>query len=148
MHTDRVVVSSAHNSHHIKCELYNKDCTSSVPMREFKAGQNEKLLRRNKHNTIHLEESAYAWVSRWLKLNKAWPADEFPWIQWALNKHPQSQLIWCATSTAKNVAARSEDFAIRHSRSRSNFKRKREEWWREHARVLLPLNNRSFKSVK
>lgn len=147
MHTDSAVVSSSHNSHHIKCELYNKDCASSVPINKFKSAQNKQLLRRKKHNTRHLEESAFAWVSRWIQLNKSWPAEEFPWIQWALNKHPESQFIWCATSTPKNISARSEDFAIRHSRSRNNFEKKRTEWWSENARVMLPLNNRAFKPV-
>ena len=124
-----------------------QDVPPSCTLPEFRTTKNIKLKSRNKTNTKHLELSAFDWVTRWLEKNKSWPATSYPWVQWALMYHRESEFIWYVGSTPDQVAARATDFAVMHSKSRPNFKVKLKSWWDTMAGFLLPLQNRSFKPV-
>ena len=144
MCNDVVLVKSSHNGHACSCELYNKEppqCT----LPEFRPTTNVRLKWRNKTNTKHLELSAFEWVTRWLEKNRSWSTTAYPWVQWALMYHRESEFLWYVGSTPDQVAARASDFAMRHSKTRLNFKVKLKSWWELMTRFLLPLQNRAFK---
>ena len=146
LHATLDVVTSPHKAHASSCLLHNQaepPCTLPI----FHPMTNTRLARRKKNNTVHLELSAVAWVSRWLDKNGCWPTTHYPWVQWAVNYHPKSEFIWYVGSTQEQVASRSESFAIRGSRERDDFDKRLSAWWEQHARSLLPLRNRGFKQV-
>ena len=144
LHEDAAVVEASHNAHAFSCKL-RSDATPPMPMPAFKPTSNVRIMRRKKGNTAHLERSAFNWATRWLRRNKRWPDTFYPWVQWAINYHPESEFIWYAGSSPDQVATRGEDFAERHSRSREDFAAILKTWWQKHAIVLLPLRNRAFK---
>lgn len=146
LHTDVSVITASHNAHDKDCKLHNSE-SPSCPMPAFTPTTNQHLKRRNRDNTKELEKSAFTWVQRWLLRNKMWPNNSFPWVQWAMTHHPQSQFIWCAGSTRQQVTARASDFAERFSQSRRDFSKHLKAWWDNYAIVLLPLRNRAFKPV-
>ena len=146
LHTDIVVVKSAHNAHNTGCDLHN-DVSPCRALPTFNPTTNAALKRRKKDNTVHLELSAFQWVTRWLTKNKAWPTVAYPWVQWATTYHPTSQFIWYEGSTPDQVSSRASNFAERFSRNRSGFDGILKSWWSKFAIVLLPLRNMAFKEV-
>ena len=147
LHADVTVITSAHNGHDSTCVLHSAESPScTIPI--FKPTTNAKIKSRKKGNSAHLELSAFLWVDRWLSTHDTWPTTAYPWVQWALHCHPTSEFLWFVRSSPEQVAARAEDFAIRGSRSRSDFDAKVKKWWSENARVLLPLRSSAFKLVR
>ena len=93
-------------------------------------------------------DSMFEWICAWFpkSTENTWPRQDFPWLQWVMHHHFNSDYLFCRKSTEVSVAKKARTLAITASMSSESFKKRLKRWWTNMRQQVVGLSNRQFKA--